>query len=105
MIIGKPGEPAYIWDEAKRRANLRKHGLDFAAAGQIFESRFRLDLSVVRGGEARMQSISYVFDVLAVLTVVSTQRDGTARIISFRRASRIEREIYYEWLEHEWREP
>ena len=27
-----------VWDEAKRRANLKKHGLDFADAAQVLAS-------------------------------------------------------------------
>jgi uncharacterized DUF497 family protein len=34
--------------------------------------------------------------------VVHTNRSGETRIISFRRASREEREIYHEWLENEY---
>ena len=48
-----------IWDEAKRQSNLRKHGLDFADAAEVLESRYRLDISAVRGGEMRTLSISY----------------------------------------------
>ncbi|MEQ1590950.1 MAG: BrnT family toxin [Thiobacillaceae bacterium] len=51
-----------IWDEDKRRANLAKHGLDFVLAGKVIDSRFRLDVPVVRSDEARVQSISYVLD-------------------------------------------
>jgi len=29
-----------MWDEAKRRSNLRKHGLDFVDAGVMLESRY-----------------------------------------------------------------
>ena len=57
-----------IWDETKRRSNLVKHGLDFEDAGEVLESRFRLDMALVRGGELRMQSISYALGFLAVLT-------------------------------------
>lgn len=89
-----------IWDETKRQTNLLKHGLDFAAAGAVLESRYRLDIPILRGGEQRLQSIAYVLDFLAVLTVVHTDRAGEARIISFRRASRVEREVYDEWLEN-----
>ena len=28
----------FAWDEAKRRANLRKHGIDFADAEKVFRS-------------------------------------------------------------------
>lgn len=27
----------YLWDERKRRSNLRKHGLDFVDAPRVFE--------------------------------------------------------------------
>ncbi len=39
------------------------------------------------------------------LTVVHTERDGAARVISFRPASRIELEVYDAWLENECDEP
>jgi uncharacterized DUF497 family protein len=90
-----------VWDEAKRLSNLRKHGLDFADAAEVLESRYRLDIAAVRGGELRMQSISYALGFLAVLTVVHTERDGATRVISFRRASNEEREVYDAWLQDE----
>jgi hypothetical protein len=40
-----------IWDEAKRNVNLQKHGLDFADASEVLESRYRLDIDAVRDGE------------------------------------------------------
>jgi uncharacterized DUF497 family protein len=49
-----------IWDEDKRIANLSKHGLDFADAGEVLDSLYRLDISAVRVGETRTQSFSYV---------------------------------------------
>ena len=64
------------WDEAKRQANLRKHGLDFADAGEVLESRYRLDVQEWRKAERRVLSISYAMGFLAVLTVVHTDRDG-----------------------------
>ena len=94
-------ETTLIWDEAKRVANLAKHGLDFAQARLVLESHYRLDIASQRFGEARVQSISYVLDFLAVLTVVHTDRDGALRIISFRRASGEEREAYDDWLDNE----
>ncbi|MGQ5487591.1 hypothetical protein ACUH78_02000 [Thauera sp. ZXT1-4] len=67
----------------------------------MLDSRYRLDIPVRRAGERRMMSISYALGFLAVLTVVHTGREGAARVISFRRASREEREVYDEWLENE----
>jgi len=48
-----------------------------------------------------MQSISYALGFLAVLTVVHTEREGATRVISFRRASNNEREVYCAWLQDE----
>ncbi len=98
-------ETRLIWDEAKRRSNLRRHGLDFADARAVLDSRFRLDIPVMRNGETRLQSLSYALGFLAVLTVVHTERDGATRVISFRRASREEREVYDVWLENECDDP
>jgi len=87
-----------IWDETKRKANLAKHGLDFSEAGEVLDSRYRLDVMTVRGGEVRMQSFAYVFKRLRALLVVHTEREDSARIISFRPANQKESEVYYEWL-------
>lgn len=90
----------YAWDERKRVANLAKHGLDFCDAALVLESPLRLDIASVRKGEARVQSFAFVFDRLAVLTLVHVP--GTPiRIISFRPASRVERETYHDWLEQD----
>lgn len=94
-------KPRYTWDEAKRQSNLAKHGLDFAEAGMVLDSRYRLDIPVVRGNEERTQSLSYVMNRLAVLTVVHMDRGSTLRIISFRYASEKESGAYYEWISQE----
>lgn len=87
-----------IWDEAKRRRNLAKHGLDFAQAHWVLESSYRLDVVSRRGDEFRVQSFSYVMKRLAVLTVVHTDRGRAIRVISFRRASEEESRRYYAWI-------
>lgn len=89
------------WDEAKRQSNLAKHGLDFADVGEVLDSHYRMDALELRGGEQRVVSVSYALGFLAVLTVVHTERDGATRVISFRRASRQEREAYDGWLQNE----
>ena len=88
-----------LWDEVKRQANLDKHGLDFLDAVMVLESPYRLDIESVRSSEQRTQSFAYVFDVLAVLTVVHVAREDVIRIVSFRPASEEERSVYHGWLE------
>lgn len=88
-----------IWDEKKRRSNLAKHGLDFRQADTVLDSSYRLDMHEIRRDELRVKSISYALGFMAVLTVIHTRRSDATRVISFRRASTIERETYNEWLE------
>lgn len=87
-----------VWDTAKRVSNLEKHGLDFAQAEKVLNSPYRLDVETIRQGEKRILSFAYVLGYLAVLTLVHTKRGSVSRIISFRHASTLEREKYYEWL-------
>ncbi len=89
------------WEEQKRQSNLEKHGLDFRDADWVLESRYRLDVPVVRNDEMRLQSFAYVFEVFTVLSLAHAERDREVRIISFRKASAEEREMYYEWLEND----
>ena len=89
----------YCWDEKKRQSNLEKHRLDFNDANCVLDSRYRLDVSVIRGDEERIQSFSYVMNRLAVLSLVHLERENLTRIVSFRYASKTESEVYYEWLE------
>lgn len=87
------------WDDAKRDNNLRKHGLDFVDAVLVIDSPYRLDVPTTRSGEQRVQMLAYVFEMLAVLSVIAVSGDDAVRIVSFRRASAEEREAYHEWLE------
>ena len=57
-----------------------------------------MQIEITRYHEQHIQSFAYVFDYLAVLTVVHV-KNGT-RIISFRRD---EREVYHEWLAHDFK--
>ena len=90
-----------VWDPEKRQTNLGKHGLDLIDAVAVLDSPYRLDVQSVRNQELRTQSFAYVFDVLAVLTVVHVSRENSMRIISFRPASEIERTAYHDWLEND----
>lgn len=91
----------FSWDEIKRAKNLDKHHLDFADAALVLDSQLRLDIESVRNNEKRTQSLAYVFDRLAVLTVVHLQKD-CPRIISFRTASEEERKDYHDWLKNDY---
>ena len=87
----------YEWDENKRLANIKKHGLDFIDAWKVYEAKSRLDVVSHRSGEERMVSTAYVDEDLLILSLVHIPRDDAVRCISFRRASLKERSIYHEW--------
>ena len=81
----------YEWDEAKRRENREKHGVDFASIVQ-----FSWDTAIVersdRYGEMRYTGVGYIGDRLHY--VVFTDRGEATRIISLRRANASERREY-----------
>ncbi len=81
----------YGWNEAKRRENREKHGVDFASIVQ-----FSWDTAIVersdRYGEMRYAGVGYIGGRLHY--VVFTDRGEATRIISLRRANAAERRGY-----------
>jgi uncharacterized protein len=82
------------WDEAKRKTNLQKHGLDFADAGLVYDNPNKITFQSPQKGEARKQDIAMVAVRGKVLTLIYVERDPDIQVISFRVASRVEREVY-----------
>jgi uncharacterized DUF497 family protein len=84
----------YLWDEAKRETNLKKHGLDFADAEKVFNSPLLLIEDLREDyGEQRMIGIG-LLDFLVVL-IVHIESDEEIRIISMRKADSDETDLYY----------
>ena len=84
----------YEWNEAKREANLRKHGLDFWIAHLVYESPEKVTTRLKTEREARFLDVALVELKGAILALVYTIRNGNVRFISFRFASRKERRRY-----------
>lgn len=82
----------FEWDEAKRRANLAKHGIDLADAALVFDGRPKLTVTARLGAEERYLSIAVVRG--RCRTVVWTWRDDRIRLISFRRSRDEEEDAY-----------
>jgi|ERR1017187_3490549 uncharacterized DUF497 family protein len=90
----------YEWDSAKREQNLSKHGLAFNDAWQVYETPQKSDVPSIRSSvEWRRTATAFAPVAQAVSVLVYVARDGSVRCISFRRASRREREAYSEYLE------
>ena len=84
----------FTWDEQKRQANLRKHGLDFADAVHAFNGPLVLfEDHRVDYGEQRMIGIGLLGRL--VVLIVHVESDDEIRIISMRKADRDETNLYY----------
>jgi uncharacterized DUF497 family protein len=83
----------FEWDEAKRKANIRKHGIDFEDVAAAWDG-LRMHYPSRRAGEPRMLALGEING--RVMAVVYTLRDGAIRLISARRARHEEARAYYE---------
>ena len=86
----------FEWNEAKREANLVKHGVDFVDALEVFADPLRME-RIDRRREYHEERHQVVGSVGGhVVFVVYTLRGQVRRMISARRASRNERRTYLE---------
>ena len=84
----------FEWDEAKRRANLSKHGIDFSDARRLFDGyTATIEDDRVDYGEQRFIS----FGVLdgGVVAVAHTETEDTIHVISMRKATKNEEKGYF----------
>ena len=90
---------SFEWDEVKAAENYAKHGVSFETAIKVFRDPFGIERLDDRQdyGEERFILIGTAEEV--VITVVYTERNDRARIISARRATRHEQDDYF--LENE----
>ena len=84
----------FVWDEAKRRSNLEKHGLDFKDAHLVYDNPEKYTYDSSRKGERRWTDIAVAVIHGKLLTLIYTERGDQIRVISLRPASREEREQY-----------
>ena len=84
----------FVWDEAKNRANIRKHGFDFADAEEMFRNVLIVDADTRDDyGESRWTALGTVGG--RVTHVVFAEGDlETIRIISLRKATSHERKEF-----------
>ena len=86
------------FDPAKDAANQKKHGVSLELAADFDLRRVLTHPGSSAQGEARTQVIGDIGGT--VYTAIVTERGGTLRIISVRRASRKERQQYERTIRH-----
>ena len=88
------GGLSFEWDDEKYKINIKKHGLRFETAARVF-----LDQNAVYDYDQAHSDdedrIKIVGMVEKVLMVIYTERGEVNRIISARRATKMERNDYY----------
>ena len=88
----------FSWSESKRALNIKAHGLDFLDAPAVFEGlTYTFEDDRFSYGEQRFVTLGLLAGV--VVSVVHTESDHEIRIISFRKATRRESQIYLDALQ------
>jgi uncharacterized protein len=84
----------FIWDEGKRRSNLKKHGVDFRDAAEMFAGPVWVELDAREDyGEDRFRGVGFIKGRLMVV-VFSETPSSKIRIISLRKARKHEQEKF-----------
>ena len=87
----------FIWDEEKQKANIEKHGVTFSEASTVFDDDNALyfDDAAHSQDEDRFIILGYS-ERVRILLVCHCYRNGDSliRIISARKATRAESELY-----------
>ena len=87
--------PEFEWDDDKAAKNLLKHGISFPQAISAFRDTFAVEYPDDRMdyGEDRFIHIGIADGQL--LTIVFTERADRTRLISARRSTKYEEELYH----------
>jgi uncharacterized DUF497 family protein len=89
----------YEWDEAKRLANIQKHGIDFTGIEKVFADKTvtilddRFDY-----GESRFITLGMLSGRIVV--IAHSETDEVIRIISVRKATKNEEAGYFKEIAH-----
>jgi uncharacterized DUF497 family protein len=88
----------FTWSEAKRSANIKAHGLDFIDASRVFEgATYTFEDDRFSYGEQRYVTLGLLAGV--PVSVVHTESEHEIRVISFRKATKREAQIYFDAIQ------
>jgi uncharacterized DUF497 family protein len=88
----------FTWSERKRAINLKEHGLDFVDAPAVFQGlTFTFVDARFAYGEQRFETLGLLAGV--PVSIVHTETDDEIRIISFRKATKREANIYFDQIQ------
>ncbi len=87
----------FDWDEEKRKANLRKHGVDFVGIDELFGGE-TVTILDDRFDYPEQRFVSFGLLEGRVIAVAHTETESMIRIISARKATKNEEESYYKTI-------
>ena len=90
----------FEWNESKRKANLKKHGVDFVAACQLWGAPMLIKEDTRQDyRESRLLGMG-LLGKRVMLVVFTERKPDTIRIISFRKANQREVKYYEKAIAH-----
>ena len=88
----------FTWSERKRAVNLKDHGLDFIDAPRVFEgTTYTFEDDRFDYGEQRFETLGLLAGV--PVSIVHTESKDEIRVISFRKATKREANIYFQQVQ------
>jgi uncharacterized DUF497 family protein len=91
----------FEWDEEKRRANIRKHGFDFADASEMFSGAMLVYDTRHDYEETRWSGLRWIGGSLTQIVFIEKEPD-IIRIISLRKATIRERKEFEKTSDDGW---
>ncbi len=84
----------FTWSERKRALNLKEHGIDFVDAPRVFEGlTYTFEDDRFSCGEQRFITLGLLAGI--PVSIAHTENDHEIRVISFRKATDREAQIYF----------
>ncbi|MDE2054829.1 MAG: BrnT family toxin [Xanthomonadaceae bacterium] len=88
----------FTWSKAKRATNLKVHGLDFVDAPLVFDGlTFTFEDDRFAYGEQRFVTLGLLAGT--PVSIVHTETEHEIRIISFRKTTQREAQIYFNQIQ------
>ena len=89
----------FTWSETKRAANLKTHGLDFVDTARVFENvTYTFEDDRFSYAEQRFVTLGLLAGV--PVSIVHTETNHEIRIISFRKATNREANIFFNEIQN-----
>jgi uncharacterized protein len=88
----------FLWDERKRKSNLRDHGLDFRDVPAVFDGPiYTIEDDRFAYAEQRFMTLGFFGGL--VVSIVHTETPSTIRVISLRKVTQHEEALLFQSLE------